>query len=80
MQCEVIGRQRRLHLGMLMGVMVIAAETPGYTRPTFYGRIWAVSCQSIAQDFYLKGVTAKRRWQQIAAWLTHSGRSPNWRC
>jgi hypothetical protein len=29
MQCEVIGRQRRLHLGMLMRVMVIAAETPG---------------------------------------------------
>jgi hypothetical protein len=28
-QCEVIGRQRRLHLGMLMQVMVIAAETPG---------------------------------------------------
>jgi hypothetical protein len=39
----------------------------------------AVSCQSIAHAFDLKGATAKRRWQQIAALLTHSGRDPNWR-
>jgi len=39
----------------------------------------AVSCQSMAHAFDLKGATAKRRWQQIAAWLTHSGRDPNWR-
>jgi putative transposase len=39
----------------------------------------AVSCQSIAQAFDLKGVAAKRRWQQIAELLTHSGRDPNWR-
>jgi putative transposase len=39
----------------------------------------AVSCQSIAQAFDLKGAAAKRRWQQLAALLTHSGRDPNWR-
>jgi hypothetical protein len=39
----------------------------------------AVSCQSIAQAFDLKGAAAKRRWQQIADLLTHSGRDPNWR-
>src|SRR5918996_1888332 len=39
----------------------------------------AVSCQSIAQACQLKGVAAQRRWQQIAALLTHSGRDPNWR-
>jgi hypothetical protein len=39
----------------------------------------AVSCQSIAQAFDVKGVAAKRRWQQIAELLTHSGRDPNWR-
>jgi len=39
----------------------------------------AVSCQSIAQAFELKGKAAKRRWQQIADLLTHSGRDPNWR-
>jgi hypothetical protein len=39
----------------------------------------AVSCQSIAQAFDLKGKAAKRRWQQIADLLTHSGRDPNWR-
>jgi hypothetical protein len=39
----------------------------------------AVSCQSIAQAFDLQGATAKRRWQQIAELLTHSGRDPNWR-
>jgi hypothetical protein len=39
----------------------------------------AVSCQSIAQAFDLKGTAAKRRWQQLAALLTQSGRDPNWR-
>jgi hypothetical protein len=39
----------------------------------------AVSCQSIAQAVDLKGAAAKRRWQQIAELLTHSGRDPNWR-
>jgi hypothetical protein len=39
----------------------------------------AVSCQSIAQAFNLKGARAKERWQQIAAVLIHSGRDPNWR-
>jgi putative transposase len=39
----------------------------------------AVSSQSIAQAFDLKGKAAKRRWQQIADLLTYSGRDPNWR-
>jgi putative transposase len=39
----------------------------------------AVSCQSIAQAFNLKGAAAKRRWQQLAKLLTQSGRDPNWR-
>src|SRR5215475_551257 len=39
----------------------------------------AVSCQSIAQAFDLKGARAKQRWQQIAEVLMHSGRDPNWR-
>jgi putative transposase len=39
----------------------------------------AVSCQSIAQAFELKGAAAKRRWQQIADLLTHSGKDPHWR-
>ncbi len=39
----------------------------------------AVSCQSIAQAFDLKGAEAKRRWDKIAEILTHSGKDPNWR-
>jgi putative transposase len=39
----------------------------------------AVSCQSIAQTFDLKGVEAQGRWDKIAALLTHSGKDPNWR-
>jgi hypothetical protein len=39
----------------------------------------AVSCQSIAQAFDLKGARAKQRWQQIADVLLRSGRDPNWR-
>jgi hypothetical protein len=39
----------------------------------------AVSCQSIAQAFELKGVPAKQHWHKIAALLTHGGRDPNWR-
>jgi hypothetical protein len=39
----------------------------------------AVSCQSIAQAFDLQGAEAKRRWDKIAAILTHSGKDPNWR-
>jgi putative transposase len=39
----------------------------------------AVSCQSVAQAFDLKGVEATQRWNKIAALLTHSGRDPNWR-
>jgi putative transposase len=39
----------------------------------------AVSCQSIAQAFDLKGTAAKRQWDKIAELLTHSGKDPNWR-
>jgi putative transposase len=39
----------------------------------------AVSCQSIAQAFDLTEAAAKRRWQQIAEVLMHSGKDPNWR-
>jgi hypothetical protein len=39
----------------------------------------AVSCQSIAQAFELTGGEATRRWDKIAALLTHSGKDPNWR-
>jgi hypothetical protein len=37
----------------------------------------AVSCQSIAQAFDLKGAQAMRRWQEIAELLMHSGKDPN---
>jgi hypothetical protein len=33
----------------------------------------------MAQAFDLTGTEANRRWQQIAALLTHSGKDPNWR-
>jgi putative transposase len=39
----------------------------------------AVSCQSVAQAFDLKGASAKRRWQEVADLLMHSGKDPNWR-
>jgi len=39
----------------------------------------AVSCQSMAQAFDLKGAEAKQRWDKIAAILTHAGKDPNWR-
>jgi putative transposase len=39
----------------------------------------AVSCQSIAQAFDLKGAQAMRRWQEMAELLMHSGKDPNWR-
>jgi hypothetical protein len=39
----------------------------------------AVSCQSIAQAFDLKGAEATQRWNKIAELLTHAGEDPNWR-
>jgi hypothetical protein len=39
----------------------------------------AVSCQSIAQAFELRGAEATHRWNKIAVLLTHSGKDPNWR-
>jgi hypothetical protein len=56
-----------------------AARTEAPLHPRRLALQLAVSCQSIAQAFDLKGAAAKRRWQQIAALLTHSGRDPNWR-
>lgn len=39
----------------------------------------AASCQSIAEACQRQGAVAKRRWETIAAWLTHAGNDPNWR-
>jgi hypothetical protein len=39
----------------------------------------AVSCQSMAHAFDLQGEEATRRWDKIAASLTHGGRDPHWR-
>lgn len=39
----------------------------------------AVSAQCIAHAFELKGTGATRRWDNIAAWLTHAGTDPHWR-
>jgi putative transposase len=58
------------------------AGTPRLEAPLHPRRLalqLAVSCQSIAQAFDLKGVEAQRRWDKIAALLTHSGQDPNWR-
>jgi Transposase DDE domain len=56
-----------------------AARTEAPLHPHRLALQLAVSCQSIAQAFDLKGAAATRRWQQIAELLTHSGRDPNWR-
>jgi hypothetical protein len=58
------------------------AGTPRLEAPLHPRRLalqLAVSCQSIAQAFDLKRVEAQRRWDKIAALLTHSGTDPNWR-
>jgi hypothetical protein len=39
----------------------------------------AVSCQSMAQAFDLKGTAAKRPWDKMAAWLTPADTAPTWR-
>jgi hypothetical protein len=39
----------------------------------------AVSCQSIAHAFELKGAAARQRWNKIAELLMHGGRDPTWR-
>jgi len=38
----------------------------------------AVPCQSLAEALALKGA-ARRRWQEIADLLTHTGRDRDWR-
>jgi hypothetical protein len=53
------------------------AEAP--LHPRLLALQLAVSCQSMAQAFDLRGTAAKRQWDKIAALLTHSGKDPNWR-
>jgi hypothetical protein len=58
------------------------AGTPRTEAPLHPRRValpLAVSCHSMAQAFELTGAEAQRRWDKIAAWLTQSGRDPNWR-
>jgi hypothetical protein len=52
-------------------------EAPLRTRRRALPR--AVSCQSIAQAFDLKGAEAKQRWDKIAKILRPSGKDPNGR-
>jgi putative transposase len=56
-----------------------APRTEAPLHPRLLALQLAVSCQSIAEACHLKGVMAKRRWEKIAALLTHSGKDPNWR-
>jgi hypothetical protein len=56
-----------------------APRTEAPLHPRLLALQLAVSCQSIAQAFDLKGIAAKRRWDKIAELLTHSGKDPNWR-
>jgi putative transposase len=56
-----------------------APRTEAPLHPRLLALQLGVSCQSIAEACQLKGVTAKRRWEKIAALLTHAGKDPNWR-
>jgi hypothetical protein len=56
-----------------------APRTEAPLHPRLLALQLAVSCQSIAQAFDLKGTVAKRQWNKIAALLTQSGKDPNWR-
>ena len=56
-----------------------APRTEAPLHPRLLALQLAVSCQSIAEACQLQGVIAKRRWEKIAALLTHSGKDPNWR-
>jgi putative transposase len=56
-----------------------ASRTEAPLHPRRLALQLAVSCQSIAQAFDLKGAAAKRRWQQIADLLSYSAKDPNWR-
>jgi len=56
-----------------------APRTEAPLHPRLLALQLAVSCQSIAQAFDLRGTAAKRQWDKIAALLTHSGKDPNWR-
>jgi len=54
-------------------------RTEALLHPRRFAWPLAVSCQSMAQAFDLKGTTATRRWQQIAALLRHRGKDPHGR-
>jgi hypothetical protein len=54
---------------------MLRTEAPGHARRLALQL--AVSCQSIARACELQGAAAKRRWQQIADLLTHTGQDPN---
>jgi hypothetical protein len=85
----------RLHASLIAStIAALLAQTHNVkTRPKHSSDPWmeaplhprrlalqlAVSCQSIAQAFDLKGVEAKRRWGKIAELLTHAGRDLDWR-
>jgi putative transposase len=56
-----------------------APRTQAPLHPRLLALQLAISCQSIAQAFDLKGAEAKQRWDKIAELLTHTGRDPNWR-
>lgn len=56
-----------------------AARTEAPLHPRLLALQLGVSCQSIAEACQLKGATAERRWEKIAALLTHAGKDPNWR-
>jgi hypothetical protein len=56
-----------------------APRTEAPLHPRLLALQLGVSCQSMAEACQLKGVTAKRRWEKIAAWLTHAGTDPHWR-
>lgn len=85
----------RLQASLIASILAaLLAHTPNLqTRPTRDGALrtaaplhtkllaWplAVSYQSIAQAFDLRGTAAKRRWDKIADLLTPAGIDPNWR-
>jgi hypothetical protein len=56
-----------------------APRTEAPLHPSRLALPLAVSCQSIAHAFELKGAEARPRWNTIAALLMHGGRDPNGR-
>jgi hypothetical protein len=83
----VIERQRTLNLAMFVRAIHVhtrphqagAPRTEAPLPPRRLALQLAVSCQAMAQAFEPTGADAMQRWNKIAAWLTHSGKDPNWR-